>query len=143
MAHTNRASIEIGRSPEDVFPWLVDPQKRLQWVQGLESSQDAGDGRYREVFADHGLRTEVDVEIRELEPPRAVHIHLSAKQFEADGRTTATPTDAGGTRVESTIEAEYKGFKARAAAPLVTRHAQHSLERSLAKLKELVEAGAP
>jgi len=142
MAHRNHATIEIARPPEDVFPWLVEPEKRLRWVQGLESSQAAGENRYREVFADHGLRTEVDVEVRRIEPPHAVDIHIvSAKQFEAEGRTRATPTDAG-TRVESTLETQYKGFVARAAAPVITRHAQTSLERSLARLKELVEADA-
>ena len=141
MAHRNSASIEIARPPEDVFPWLVEPEKRLEWVQGLESSEPAGDGRYREVFADHGLRTHVEVEVRKLEPPSAVDIHIvCAKQFEAEGRTRVTRTDEG-SRVESTLETSYKSFLARAAAPVVTRHAQQSLERSLQRLKELVEAG--
>ena len=140
MPHTNRASVEIARAPDEVFPWLVEPAKRLRWVEGLESSEPAGDG-YREVFAAHGIRTEVDVEVRRLEPPYAVDIHLRAKQFEADGKTTATAIDAG-TRVESRIEAEYKGFMAKAAAPMITRQAQGSLERSLQTLKSLLEGSS-
>lgn len=139
MAHVNHATIEIARAPEDVFPWLVDSERRLRWVQGLESSSSTGDGRYREVFADHGMRTEVDVHLRRIEPPEAIELDISSKHFTATARTRATPTTAG-TRVESTIETEYKGLMARAAAPVVTRHAQTSLERSLAKLKQLVEA---
>lgn len=69
------------------------------------------------MFSAHGIRTEVDVEVRKLEPPHAVDIHLRAKQFEA----------------------EYKGFVAKAAAPMITRQAQGSLERSLRTLKSLVE----
>ena len=141
MAHVNRAEIEIARPPEAVFPWLVEPEKRLQWVQGLESSEADGDGRYREVFATQGMRTDVEVEVRRLEPPTLVEIALSAKAFTATGRNEAAPVD-GGTRVTSTLEAEYKGFVAKAAAPMITRQAQASLERSLARLKELVEADA-
>ena len=142
MSHVNHAEVEIARPPEQVFPWLVEPEKRLQWVQGLEASVQVGETRYRETFAAHGIRTDVDVEVVRLEPPTAVDIHIRAKQFEADGRTRATRTDAG-TVVESTIEAEYKGLMARAGAPMITRQAQGSLERSLARLKELVEAHGP
>lgn len=141
MSHRSHASIEIAQPPDVVFPWLCEPEKRLQWVQGLEASVQTGDGRYREVFAAQGIRTEVDVEVRKLEPPTAVDIHLNAKQFEADGRTRAVATDTG-TRVESTLEASYRGFMAKAAAPMITRQAQTALERSLVKLKQLVEAAA-
>jgi carbon monoxide dehydrogenase subunit G len=139
VAYRNHAWIEIDAPADAVFPWLVEPGRRLQWVQGLESSERVAEGRYREVFHDHGVRTNVDVEVRRLEPPRAIELHIAAKQFEAVTRTRVSET-AGRTRVESTIEAEYKGLVARAAAPVVTRHAQSSLERSLAKLKELVES---
>lgn len=30
MPPRNSASIEIARPPDDVFPWLVEPEKRLQ-----------------------------------------------------------------------------------------------------------------
>jgi carbon monoxide dehydrogenase subunit G len=135
------ATVEIARPPEVVFPWLVEPELRLQWVDGLERSERTGDGRYREVFNQAGIRTAVDVQVRRLEPPRVVEIRVTSKHFDADAYTEARSTGAG-TRVESTIDAAYKSLMLRAAAPVITRQTQSSLERSLATLKELVESAA-
>jgi carbon monoxide dehydrogenase subunit G len=137
----SHATIEIGRSPEDVFPWIVEPDLRLRWVDGLEESEPAGEGRYREVFLQAGLRAEVQVEVRKLDPPREVRIHVQSKHFGADATTSLSAT-GGGTRVDSLIEAHYKGLMARAAGPMIQRQAQASLERSLQTLKRLVESAA-
>jgi carbon monoxide dehydrogenase subunit G len=133
------AAVEIAQPPEVVFPWVVEPERRLQWVDGLEESAEVAAGRYRETFLQAGLRADVEVEVRTLDFPRAVEIHVTSKHFTADARTSLTAT-AAGTRVESTIEARYKGLMARAAAPVVTRQAQASLERSFENLKRLVES---
>lgn len=133
------AAVEIARPPETVFPWLVEPELRLQWVDGLERSDRTGDGTYHEVFQQAGIHTHVDVEVRRLEPPRTIELHVTSRHFDATAHTEVAPAGHG-TRVESTIDADYKGFMLRAAAPVITRQAQASLERSLAKLKELVES---
>ena len=41
----SEASIEIARPAGEVFPWLVDSDKRLQWVSGLVASEPLRDGR--------------------------------------------------------------------------------------------------
>ena len=60
----SEASIEIARSAEDVFPWLLDADKRLRWVAGLVGSEPLGDGRYRETIgagrSPGGLTSSVD-----------------------------------------------------------------------------------
>lgn len=133
------AAVEIGQPPEVVFPWVVEPELRLQWVDGLEESEPTGEGRYREVFLQTGMRAEVDVEVQSLDPPREVRIHVRSKHFTAEATTTLTASERG-TRVESTIDASYKGLMARAAAPVIQRQAQASLERSFEALKRLIES---
>lgn len=133
------AAVDISRPRDVVFPWLVEPELRLQWVDGLVESEQTGEGTFREVFSQAGVRTTVEVVVRRLEPPRIVEIRVTSKHFHADAYTEAKPTDAG-TRVESTIDAEYTGLLLRAAAPVITHQAQASLDRSMARLKELVES---
>jgi carbon monoxide dehydrogenase subunit G len=137
--HRTEASIEIAAPPEAVHPLLVRAGERLRWVHGLVESEETGPGRFREVVADHGMRTEVEVETVRDEQ-LAVDARMTNRHLDATVRNRLEPTDTG-TRLTVTVETEYRGFVARAAAGLVTRHAQGSLEQSVANLKRLVEEG--
>ena len=139
MSHRNEASIEIAAAPEDVFPWIAEPARRLEWVHGLEVSEQTEEGRFREVVADHGIRTEVDVATTVSEPPGRLEARMRGRGLEASIRNRLEPTE-GGTRLTVTVESEYRGLMARIAGPVVTRHAQGALERSLERLRQLVEA---
>jgi uncharacterized protein YndB with AHSA1/START domain len=68
------AEILINAPPAHVFSWLVDPDRRVQWVTGLSSASVAGqqpDGTvesYQSVFR-KGTRDEaVEEQVRQLEP---------------------------------------------------------------------------
>lgn len=136
--HRNEASVEIAASPEAVHARLTRPEERLRWVTGLVESEETAPGRFREVVADHGVRTEVAVETIRDEP-LAVEARMSNRHLDATVRNRLDPT-AAGTRITVTVESSYRGMFARAAGGLVTRHAQRSLEQSLERLKELVES---
>jgi carbon monoxide dehydrogenase subunit G len=136
--HRTEASVEIAARPEAVFARIVDPAERLRWVKGLVESEPTGGSGYREVVEDHGLRLEMDVETIRAEPPLALDGHMTGRGFEATVRNQLEETD-GGTRLTVTVDTEYKGLAARLAAPVVTRHAQASLEASLATLKQISE----
>jgi carbon monoxide dehydrogenase subunit G len=135
--HRNEVSIEISAPPDAVHARLVRPEERLRWVAGLVESEETAPSRFREVVADHGVRTEVVVETVRDEP-LAVDARMTNRHLEATVRNRLEPTEAG-TRLTVTVESEYRGFLARAAGGLVTRHAQSSLERSVQSLKRLVE----
>jgi carbon monoxide dehydrogenase subunit G len=142
----SEASIEIARRAEDVFPWLLDVEKRLQWVDGLVSSEPL-DGerprhgnRYREVLEQHGLRTPVETTIHVLDPPRELSLRVRAHGLAATTHTRLEEAD-GRTRVTSSLETDATGLAGRMIGIVVARQAQGSLERSLARLKQLVEAG--
>jgi carbon monoxide dehydrogenase subunit G len=135
--HTNEAAVEIAAPPEAVHLRLVRPEDRLRWVAGLVESEETAPGRFREVVSDHGVRQEVEVETVRDEP-LAVDARMTNRHLRATVRNRLEPTDTG-TRLTVTVESEYRGFLARAAGGLVTRHAQSSLERSVQNLKRLVE----
>ena len=139
-------SVDIARPPADVFPWLVDAEKRVQWVDGLEASDqlDAGEPRvgtrFRETLSVPGQRLSVDVTIERLEPPRGVAIRTTGRGFEGRAVNTVAERD-GGSRVTATLETSLKGFAARLLGGVVGRQTQRSLEQSLENLKRLLETG--
>ena len=139
--HRTEASVEIAAPPEDVYPLLARPEERLRWVQGLVESEETAPGRFHEVVSDHGVRTAVDVETVHDDPPNALDARMTNRHLEATvrNRLEATPT---GTRLTVTVQSAYRGLLARAAAGLVNRHAQTSLEQSVENLRRLAEGDA-
>ena len=147
MLYRNEHTVEIATGPDDVFPWLADPERRLRWMGALVESEPLTQGppqlgsRYRDVFEDHGQRIELEAELVEVEPGERLTARLVSKGFESTSAQRLEPVD-GGTRLTAALETRYTMLAARLLAPLVTRHAQTRLEADLARLKELVEAEA-
>ena len=136
--HRTEASVEIAVPPEAVYPLLARPEERLRWVQGLVESEETSPGRFHEVVSDHGVRTAVDVETVHADPPHALDARMTNRHVDATvrNRLEAIPE---GTRLTVTVESAYRGLLARAAAGLVSRHAQTSLTQSVENLKRLAE----
>jgi uncharacterized protein YndB with AHSA1/START domain len=137
----SEATIEIDRSRAQVFPWLVEPEKRLRWVRGLSVSEPLGDGRYREVMDAGGRRIEVTSTVERLDPPHAVDVAMRGSGVTARAESRLEERN-GGTLVTSALELRLGGLL-RFASGVAARQAQHSLEQSLLRLKQLVEAGEP
>jgi hypothetical protein len=104
----------------------------------LVESEPLEEGRFRDVFVDHGQRIELEAEVERHEPPCLLVVRLKGNMFEATSTQTleATPT---GTRLTTVVETAYTTRLARLAGPLVARRAQRQLEADLAALKELIE----
>ena len=129
-----------------MFPYLVEGEKRLEWMGVLTESEQLTDGaakvgsRWRDVFEDRGQRVELEAELVEYEPNRRLRVRLGNRSFHSTSTQELAEGD-GWTRVSTVIETEYKTLAARLAGRLVTRHAQQHLEADLASLKELLERG--
>ena len=138
--HRNQAAVDIAAPPEAVHARLVRPEERVRWVEGLVESEETAPGRFREVVSDHGMRTEVTVETTRDEA-LAVDARMPNRHLEATVSNRLEPSaDGTATRLTVIVESRYRGLLARAASGLVTRHAQASLEKSVQRLKELVES---
>jgi uncharacterized protein YndB with AHSA1/START domain len=144
--HRNEHTVEIAAAPETVFPYLVDGERRLEWMGVLRESEKLTEGppapgsRWRDVFEDHGQRIELEAELTEYEPGRRLVVRLRNRGFESTSTQALAEAD-GRTRLTTVIETEYKALAARLMAGVVTRHAQRQLEGDLARLKQIVEQG--
>jgi hypothetical protein len=105
----------------------------------LVESEVLDEGRFRDVFDDHGHRIELEAEVTRCEPPHRLEVHLVASAFTARSSHVVEEIPEG-SRLTSTVETEYTKRLARLAGPLVTRRAQQQLEADHRALKALFEA---
>jgi uncharacterized protein YndB with AHSA1/START domain len=143
--HRIAAEVDIARPAAEIFPYLVEADKRLRWVHGLVESTPLDDGRpragtrFRDVVVDHGQRTTIDAEVERYEPSHGLTARLEARGFVSRVSYRLDEED-GRTHVDCTVETQFTMRVARLLAPVVTRHAQKAIENSLRRLKELLEA---
>jgi uncharacterized protein YndB with AHSA1/START domain len=95
------ASIEISRSPEDVFAYVTDPSHLPDWQGGVVRTERIGEGPVavgtRAVVTRRIGRREqtMTVEIAELDPPRS----FAVRQLDYPERLAPAPRRAA-TRAE-------------------------------------------
>jgi uncharacterized protein YndB with AHSA1/START domain len=80
--------IEIGAEAGQIFPWLEEPERMRQWVQGLEYSEylspieHLGVGiRFRQRMREMGRSVTYEGEVLEREPPQALVVALTHRRF--------------------------------------------------------------
>jgi carbon monoxide dehydrogenase subunit G len=133
----SEATVEIARPAADVFPWLLEPEKRLQWVTGLRSSEPIDESSYREVVQEYGQRVEATARVVRSDPPHALDVAMTGRGFEASAEHRLSESD-GRTRLTSTFDVKLSGL-GRFAGGIVGRQTQRSVEQSLARLKDILE----
>src|SRR3954463_3586888 len=138
-------TVEIARTPEDVFAFVSDPAKLSVW-QDAEEVQQLTDGpvragtRFREVHKVMGRRRVELTEVVECDPGRVFHVRV-VEGPQVDGRWEFAPTPGGGTRVTLTPLAHLSGR-----APLANGAMEHVpalvSRRYHRRLKRALEEGA-
>ena len=90
-----RASIEIARPPEEIWPWMTEPDRLTQWVGWLDAvepdSTTPADGiGHREVWVMNDPRMKqkllVPGTITLWEPPKQMGVHIEAPEMFEIGR---------------------------------------------------------
>jgi carbon monoxide dehydrogenase subunit G len=127
-------TIEIARTPDDVFAYLTDVANLPEWQSGVRSVELNGE-RIEETRSFLGRELRTSLEIVESEPPRV----FTLKALDGPVRFTVThelePTESG-TRLTIVAEGDLPGF----ASGIVAQQAKRQFSKDFTRLKEILEA---
>jgi uncharacterized membrane protein len=138
-------SIEINRTPEDVFAYFDDLGKHAEWQQQIVSVHVETDGptrvgsRATDKRRLPGGARDITYEITEHDPPRTSSFRGVNGPIRAAGTLTIEPLE-GGARSKLTLAFELKGQGLGVLfAPLARANARKEIPKSHQRLKEILE----
>jgi uncharacterized membrane protein len=141
-------SIEIARSPQDVFAYLDELGRHGEWQGQIVSVQVETDGptrvgtRVRETRRVPGGKRELTYEITEHDPPRKASFKGLDGPIRPLGTISVEPV-ADGARSRLTLELDLVGHGiGKLIAPLARRDARKHVPQDQARLKERLESGS-
>jgi uncharacterized membrane protein len=141
-------SIEIARTPAEVFAYLDQLDRHPEWQSGLLSASVETDGPTRvgsralEQRQVPGGPRDFRYEVTEHEPPRRMSFRGLNGPVRPAGTVTIEPLD-GGNRSRVTIEFDLVGVGiGKLLAPLARRDARKTIPLDQARLKERLEPGS-
>ena len=141
-------TVEIARSPEEVFAYVTDPSRLAEWQESAVSTRLEGGAApavgSRVVVVrrvGRGERT-MTVELAELNPPTSWAVRGIDGPVRGNVKGTVEPLDDGA-RSRVTIELDFEGHGiGKLLVPLVVRRqAQKEMPTNLQNLKERLERG--
>jgi carbon monoxide dehydrogenase subunit G len=127
-------TIEIARTPEDVFSYLTDPSNVPDWQAGVKSAE-LRDGRIEESRSLFGKEFHTTLEIVEQEEPRLFTLRAVGGPVPFTVRHELEPADSG-TRLTVTADGDVPGF----AAGFLTRRAEKQFRHDFERLKQILES---
>lgn len=138
-------SVTIARPLEEVFAFIADGEKCIQWRLGVvDIKRVSGDGvgtRYEQgVKGPMGRRVAADYEITVFEPNKRLEFQTVAGPVRPHGRYDLEAVD-GGTRVTFTLDVELSGLRKLLMGPPVQKTMAVEV-RALDDLKRTLEGGA-
>jgi len=142
------SSVEISRSPEDVFSYVTDVQRLPEWQESLVHSHLQGDGpvavgsRVTQTRRVGGGERTMTSEVTEYSPPRRFAFRGIDGPIRAIAKGAVEPL-GDGARSRFTIELDFEGHGiGKLLLPLVRRQVRQELPRNHRHLKERLESGA-
>ena len=127
-------TIEIARTPADVFAYLTDVSNLPAWQAGVRSAT-LRDGRVEESRSLLGRELHTSLEVVEQEEPRVFTLRALSSPVPFTVRHELEPADDG-TRLTVTAEGDVPGF----AAGLLARRAEKQFRRDFERLKQILES---
>lgn len=127
-------TIEIARTPEDVFTYLTDVSNLPSWQSGVKTA-NLREGRIEESRSLLGHELNTTLEIVEQEEPRLFTLRALEGPVRFTVRHELEPSDRG-TRLTVTAEGDVPGF----AAGLLARGAERQFRKDFERLKEILES---
>jgi carbon monoxide dehydrogenase subunit G len=127
-------TIEIARTPEDVFAYLTDVSNLSAWQAGVKSAT-LRDGRIEETRSLLGRELDTTLEIVEQEPPRLFTLRALDGPVPFTVRHVLEPAESG-TRLTVAAEGDVPGF----AAGLLAKGAERQFRKDFERLKQILES---
>jgi uncharacterized protein YndB with AHSA1/START domain len=142
-------TIEISRSPDDVFAYLDQLARHGEWQQSIVSTSDVTSGPVRVGTratdlrrGPGGMKVRVTYEIVEHDPPRRTRFEGVNGPVRVAGTVTVEPVD-GGAKSKVRLELEFVGRGiGKLFAPMARRQAVRLVPGDQQRLKQRLEAGA-
>jgi uncharacterized membrane protein len=142
-------SIEIARTPEDVFAYIDKLDQHGEWQEAIVSSTKVTEGVTRvgtratdKRRMPGGMKIDATYEIVEHDPPHRTRFQVINGPVRPSGTVTVEPLD-GGTRTKLTVELDFQGHGiGKLIAPMARRQASRDVPLDQRRLKQLLEAGA-
>ena len=139
-------SVEIARSPEDVFAYVVDPTRFKEWQDDVVSVQPEWEGpmtvgsRFKLTRKMGGREQTMTSEMTEYSPPHSYAFRIVDGSIRAMGRGVVQPVEGGTSRFDFELDFEGRGA-GKLMLPLLRKAAQKDLLESHDKLKQRLEGG--
>jgi uncharacterized protein YndB with AHSA1/START domain len=148
VAPAIRESIEISRSPEDVFAYLDDPSRHGEWQNQIVTSEVQTDGptrvgtRVKQTMRMGKREQNMSYEITEHDPPRSFAFRGLDGPIRPIGHGKVEPV-GDGERSRVTIELDFEGHGlGKLLKPMVVSQARKQVPKNQQQLKERLESGA-
>jgi uncharacterized membrane protein len=142
-------TVEIAKSPQEVFAYLDDLSRHGEWQGQIESVEVLTEGPTRvgtravDTRRVPGGRQKITYEITEHDPPRRAAFRGLNGPIRPRGSVTVEPLDDG-TRSRLTLELHLDGhgIVGKLLAPIARRDARKRVPEDQVRLKERLESGA-
>jgi len=136
-------SLDIQRSPAEVFAYLTDIDRLPEWQSGVVEARWEGQGgpatgaRARQVREFRGRQTEAELQVTAYEPDRRFALDTLSGPVSLTLDCTLEPNN-GGTRLLVAGEGEAAGI-AKFAGPMIGRKIEKQFKGDFETLKRNVE----
>ena len=141
-------SVEVNRRPEDVFAYLEQLERYVEWQENLISTRVVTEGPTRVGSRGVDRRRvpggprDIPFEVTEHDPPRRITFRGTAGPVRPVARLTVEGVgDESRSRVSLELDLQGHGF-GKLVAPFARRGAAREVRQDHARLKERLEAGA-
>ena len=140
-------SIEIDRTPEDVFAYLDDVERHGEWQEQIVTVEPQDDGplrvgsRVKETRRVPGGDRTMTYEVTEHKPPRQSSFRVLDGPIRADGTISIEPIgDGSRSRLTITIDFTGHGLAGKILLPVARAQARKQIPKDQARMKELLES---
>ena len=137
------SSVAVARPPEDVFRYLVEPQKQALWsdvpMRRLDDGPPGAGSRIELVLAGGPLKVTIGMEYTAIEPPRRVAFRTFSGPIHWDGEYRVDPEGTGGARLSQQGTLVFTGLW-RLLEPIVGAEVRRAEIKELERLKQAAEA---